>query len=388
MGKKELKALQEEVDKVSVQMQKRVAYYSQATIDVRQKFTTYFFNAKLTDSLIERPDKGQEIFDFDEISESLKACLVDEQTLVSKAEAIKVKSQIMPSLVDALDANILGSQLPFIRHGSGYIFSQENPYTPKGQTYMRQFAHALSIYRVCLGICESYYLITNDVCLNVQTHQEAIFAAENLTVQLTKPEDSTPLIDLWRNGKAIKRTLNDLTANIDTFTPQFEEKIAYQTSRLTQLFEDGAALLQEGCKQFPNTSLLTFIFFDQWRAMLKDLANHFYLGKYSSSFQGILTVNSECSELKRELSEFHAMTTDRLPLLKTELLAKGYKVINECLSCLRMEASRKKISLTEAPERGMFALKNTYYWGMLALLGSKASTPSDNLQFEGKEFTN
>ncbi|WED42783.1 hypothetical protein [Legionella cardiaca] len=376
MGKKELKLLQEETDTTLQLIYKRGQYYADATVKIREVFSAYFFNPKITDKLTESPAIGQDMFNFNEVVDAMKICLLSEEELAKKAEAMDTDST--PSLVMAFDMQIAASGLP-LQWNNGYVFSREKPYTSKAQLFMQQFAYALSLYRVCLSVCDAYLLLINHNCLNLQEHNEELNRAEFLAEQLTKPENSTSVIPFWQQAKNIKHKLEELTAKIDSFSKDFKQQVDTQTQNLTYAFAQGAMLLEESCKQFPNT---TWFFCDEWQAMMsKTVAKLLFSNKCSLSFAGNLTVSGECNDLKKEIAEFREVIVEKMPILKSELLLKAYKVINECLSCLKIEASRKNVVLPKPSADGFFSKKNYSYWGTLLTSGMKANASEDSQEF-------
>lgn len=348
MGK-ELKEVEEEVNIVVEKIKKQAQHHAETTIRVRKVLLDYFFDVNIINTLTESPDSNHELFNVNAILEPLKACLVEESKLVEKAEAIKHGAR--SSLVEALDANIQETHLPFIRSKEGYAFYREIPYTPKAQSFMEQFAHALSVYRICLGICEAFHYMSGHACLDLQEYYAAISKAEHLKAALKEPGNATPVIDSWRLAKDIKRQLRDLVKVIDAFTSDFECTIEQEQARLKFLMEGAAEILQDSYRKFPNTATLPFLFSDQWQTTAKMLDNLLYPEK------------TKCSQLSSEISEFKEIVNAKLPILKTELLVKAFKLVDSCLSRLRIEAHRKHISLAEAPENGVFPL----YWSLAKL---------------------
>ncbi|CEK09301.1 hypothetical protein [Legionella hackeliae] len=370
MGRKELKILEDEVKDSFDKLQKQAKHYADSAVKIRKIFLEYFFNTNILDSLVERPIEGQEIFNINEVSQALKSCLIDEEQLALQARDLKPEATL--SLVDAFDVNIQESHLPLIRSKHGYIFHREIPYTTKAQQFMEQFAYALSIYRVCLGLFDVYYFMSQLNFVDTQPHYTYILEAETFKTELEKPDNGTPWLDSWQTAKAMKQKSNELSATM-TGTLGFQQTIKDAKKRMEFLMGDGAVLLQDCYKNFPNTATLSIFFFDQWRKNSKTIADLLYPGKNSySSYQGTLTVNDDCEQLQGDVEEFGT----RLTKLKTALLRKGDKIIDACLSSLRIEAHCKQITIPlEAPEHGLFS-----YWGF-AMLRSNNSHQAEKTSF-------
>lgn len=379
MGGHNVEALQKQFDDACKPILTRCQYYATVTVNIRRTLLTHFFDSTITSTLTETAQSDQLVFDFNQVRESMQACLVDEQTLFQIANGIKEEYSLDKiNLVRALDANVLNSGLPFILQDNKYAFSPEKPYTANAQTFMQQFAYALSAYRISLGICEVYevYFNTkNHPCLNVNEHREGIALANHLKQNLEESGKEFDLITLWQQAKGIKNKMNELLKAVHEFPPSFETEIQLEAAKLSELFHHGAHHLQEGYKKFPNSSKLSWLIFDaSWQALLKNIAGSLYSEQYSySTLYGTLAINLDfIKTLNTEITQFYTTTLEKLPLLKIELLEAAYEAVNKSIVKIKMHAAKNKIELIKAPEVSIFNVEeNSIYYQLSALYRQK-----------------
>lgn len=203
-GKLEL--YQKEMTEATQPIYGRMDHYRKTMLEIRKLLQDYFFNAWRTKKLTETA-KGEEIvFSFNMVQEAMARCLVDENTLVETAQALANPAE-KPSLVAAFDSHTLKSGLPllFFPENGLYRFNPEKVYTPMAQVFMCQFAYALSIYRACLGICETYFVVYSHQGIETKTSYYYIESANSLKQQFQEEGD---LITLLRQAKIKKRKLS------------------------------------------------------------------------------------------------------------------------------------------------------------------------------------
>ncbi|MDI9819535.1 MULTISPECIES: hypothetical protein [unclassified Legionella] len=382
MGGNKIQTLEGQIKKTCEPIMKRREHYATIALEVRTPLLSYFLDAGQGDALIERPQQNQCVFLFKDIKDSLEACLVDEVLLVETAQNINPET---PSLVAASDHCIKQAKLPLVLEKNGYCFKPATPYTPKAQRFMEQFASALSVYRVYLGICDVYCFINRHHCLNLDEYNEILEQAQQFKSELEpKLNDSGEqfLNKCWQDAKKLKGELNELSKKIQRFSPEFENKIQFETAKISQLFEQGAYLLNESYKKFPNESILWLLVDEKWQTLLKTLAAKLYFNQYSASaYSGALTINTEFTKLvNQEITDYYTAIMETLPLLKGEILREAFAVVNQSITDLKLEAAHKGIQLLKAPENGFFS--PGIYSGMLSILRQEFQPPSVNGQNE------
>lgn len=363
MGATELKELQEETGKIVTAIFTRTTHYVEATKKIRELFTNYFFLEQVNQYLQE----SSEAFDFNRDKGCLQHCLMDESLLKSKAESIQTGAT--PKLTEALDANVRESSLPFIFNikESSYHFSPTVPYTPKQQRYLMEFAHALTIYRLCLNICDSYIQIVTQASL--AQHEKLLQDITALKEQRSDPKNPMSLTSLWGNGKYLKRTATQLTTQINNHTEEAQTTIQRETPKLVRLFAEGSQLLQKSYTEFENTATLSWVLSDPWRKLSTTVAGLLYKKYTYTDYYMTLTIKDDNAEQKKELEDYQEMIAHQFMPLKKELLLEAFNQINQIISGIKIEATCKGIELQETSKQTFFS-QNSYYQGMLYMLSS------------------
>lgn len=240
------------------------------------------------------------------VQKAMENYLVDETILVETAQKIAKETE-SPSLIDAFDLYVLKSGLALeLNQDDGlFLFKPEKPYTPMAQVFMRQFAYALSIYRVYLGVCETYCAIYSQNRIETQIQKDCIESAIFLKHQLNEKVD---LISL--NPEVIKienEILSLLTAKkVHEGLDQFKKNIDTLKIKLVALLESGTNYLQDSYKEFPNNPILWILHDRSWHALLKTISGLLYAKQYYySTLYGTLEIKKEfISSIKSEIEEF------------------------------------------------------------------------------------
>lgn len=364
----ELELYQQQIDTAFKPVLERLESYRKAMFEIKKLLVLQFFDEARTKNLTESAQVEQVVFDFKDVKESMEKCLVDENELVVKAQEMQGQSG-NPSLVRALDANVLGSGLPIKLQENGlYHFNNERNYTPKAQAFMQQFAYALTAYRMCLGVCEVYFTVLYHQGIQTEEHKKYLESANQLK-QLPL-DGAVDLHDLLRQAKKIKREINELLhpKQVRQGLETYKDDIIQELTKFTTLFETGADHLQACYKQFPNHAKLWPFHEDSLHNLLRTLSSLLYVDKYTASiYQGTLTINlGIIEELKKEIDQFSSTAPENTRLLRIELLKKAGLDINTAIGEIRAKAAEKDVELIEAPqEMGVFgALNNTsvYHW--------------------------
>lgn len=353
----ELELCQKEMNTAIQPVFARLEHYRNAMFQIRKLLKDYFFDTWRTQKLTEVAKNEELVFSFNLVQEAMEQCLVEEETLVKAAQTIS-DDKINPSLAAALDAHVLNCGLPIeLRETDGvYLFKPAKPYTPSAQAFMCQFAYALSAYRVCLGICETYYALYRHEGIQTEYLSNYMQAATLLQQQI---EGSDHLISLHQQARAIeKEIINALRSEkVREGLAQFQMDIDLLTGKLVELLESGIVHLQNCYQEFPNNPILWMLHDRSWHALLKTLSGLLYADHYTySTLYGSLTIKKEFIELiKAEIDHFGSVTSAKTPLLKVELLREAAKLITEIKIDILAKLAAQGIELVKAPQIGMFS---------------------------------
>ncbi|MCE0721722.1 hypothetical protein [Legionella resiliens] len=358
-GKLEL--YQQEIKTATQPIFARLEHYRKAMFDIRKLLMNYFFNPGRTQSLTEVAQGEQLVFSFNMVQEAMEKCLVDEHQLVETAQAM-LESEKNPSLVAAFDRNVFQSGLPLeFREQEGlYLFKPEKPYTPMAQVFMRQFAYALGAYRVCLGICETYFALYNHEETSTKQLQNYIDSANDLKQHITEESD---LIALHKQAKTIENEIIALlrTEKVHEGLSQFKRDIDALKIKLIAVLEAGAVHLQSCYTEFPNDAILWMLHDRSWHALVKTLSGLLYTHYNYSTLYSTLEINKEViGAIKKEIEHFDTVVCAKEPLLKIELLRKAAKLISEAKIDVLAKLAEIEIELIEAPKMGMFSTPPTH----------------------------
>ncbi|STY31129.1 coiled-coil protein [Legionella wadsworthii] len=360
-GKLEL--YQKEMTEVTQPIYVRMEHYRKTMLEMRKLLKDYFFNAWRTKKLTETA-KGEEIvFSFNMVQEAMERCLVEEKTLVETAQAI-ANSAENPSLVAAFDYHVLKSGLPliFFPENDLYRFSPEKVYTPMAQVFMCQFAYALSIYRACLGICETYFSVYSHPGIATQSSNCYIESANLLKQQFQEGGD---LITLLRQAKIKENEMDPLlrTESVHEGLDQFAHDIDALKIKLISFMETGAEHIQKSYVEFPNNPILWILHDRSWHTLLKTMTSHLYAQQFSSStLYGTLEIKKSFMDLiQSEIERFGRVALDKTPSIKVEILKKAAKIIAETKIDILAKLAENKININETPAVGRFSTPPAVY---------------------------
>ncbi|MCW8397265.1 hypothetical protein OQJ26_00465 [Legionella sp. PATHC038] len=353
----ELELCQKEMNTAIQPVFARLEHYRNAMFEIRKLLKEYFFNTWRTQKLTEVAKNEEVVFSFNLVQEAMERCLVEEETLVKTAQIISDNTK-NPSLVAALDAHVLKCGLPIeLRETDGvYLFKSAKPYTPSAQAFMCQFAYSLSAYRVCLGICETYYALYRHEGIQTEYLSNYMQSATLLQQQI---EGSVNLISLHQQVRAIEKEIISAlrSEKVREGINQFKMDIDSLTSKLVELLESGIVHLQNCYLEFPNNPILWMLHDRSWHTLLKTLSGLLYADHYTySTLYGSLTIKKEFIELiKAEIDHFGAVTSAKTPVLKVELLRKAAKLITEIKIDILAKLAEQGIELVKAPQIGVFS---------------------------------
>ncbi|STX51029.1 coiled-coil protein [Legionella busanensis] len=350
----ELERYQQELDTATKPIIARSVHYQKVISEIRKLLKDYFFNEKRIQKLSEPVKETELVFNYDQIKDPMEFCLVDEFFIENLALANG------SSWTTAFDVHIANSNLTIeIQPEKGlYIFKPEKPYTPMAQSFMQQFTYALGVYRLSLGIYEAYAPILNHVELQqIQTFKNYIDSAQNAKELLQR--DDIDLLALYRQTKSFKKEIlshlksEKIHQGINIFRADLDKL----TSQLTQLLEVGAGYLENCYKVFPNDPILWMFHDRSWHGLIKNMAALLYANYYASyTLSTTLEIKKEFIALiKNEFEQFNLISSEKLGLLKIELLRKAAKIISEFKVDLQAKLALQGIEIIEAPVVSMFS---------------------------------
>ncbi|WP_115708843.1 hypothetical protein [Legionella sainthelensi] len=349
-GKLEL--YQQEINAQTQAIFARLEYYRKTMFEIKKLLKDYFFNTWRTQKLTEVAQGDEVVFSFNIVQKAMENCLVDEIILAEDAQKMAKEGE-NPSLIAAFDPYVLKSGLPLelYQEDGLFLFKPEKPYTPMAQVFMCQFAYALSIYRVSLGLCETYCAIYSHQVIETQRQKQYIESATFLKQQLNEEVD---LISLNQEIIKIENEILSLlcTEKVHEGLDQFKKDIDTLKIKLVTLLEFGANYLQNSYKEFPNNPIFWILHDRSWHALLKTISGLLYAQQYNySTWDGTLEIKKEfISLIKAEIEKFDTAVITQTPLLKIELLKKAAKLINEIKIDTLAELAEKKIEVIEAPK--------------------------------------
>ncbi|KTC81919.1 hypothetical protein [Legionella cincinnatiensis] len=385
-GKLEL--YQQELNVQTQTIFERLEYYRKTMFEIRKLLKDYFFNTWRTQRLTEVAKGEEVVFSFNIVQKAMEDCLVDENILIETAQTI-VKEAENPSFIAAFDHHVLKSGLPLeLNQEDGlFLFKPEKPYTPMAQVFMRQFAYALSIYRVCLGACETYFAIYSHQGINTTQQKDYIESANFLKQQLHEEVD---LISLCNEVKKIENEILSLlhTEKVHEGLDQFKKDIDTFKIKLVTLLESGANYLQDSYKEFPNNPILWILHDRSWHALLKTISGLLYAQQYNySTLYGTLEIKKEFIGLiKTEIDKFDTAVLAKTPLLKIELLKKAAKLINEIKIDILGTLAEKEIEMVEAPKVDVFSPRLSHnIYGLYFAYHKSQLTTKDPIEEEHVE---
>ncbi|MGQ3888577.1 hypothetical protein ACQUW5_06035 [Legionella sp. CNM-1927-20] len=350
----ELERYQQELDTVYKPINARFVHYQKVMFEIRSLLRDYFFNAKRLQKLREPAKENEMVFDFNQIKGAMEVCLVDESFIDNMI------STDYSSLITAFDSQIANCGLPIeIQKEQGlYVFNPPKAYTPMAQVFMQQFTYALGVYRLSLGIYEIYsYILSHPQVQQIHGFQNYINSAQSLKELLKK--ENVDLIALHRHTKALKKEiLGELKSEkIYNGINIFDSDLDKFTSQLSELLEFGAGYLENCYKVFPNDPILWMLHDRSWHSLIKNLSNLLYANYYTySTLYSTLEIKKEFIALiKNELQQFDIISSEKMALLKIELLREAAKLISELKIDLLAKLAEQGIELNEAPAFGLFA---------------------------------
>ncbi|MBN9229130.1 MULTISPECIES: hypothetical protein [Legionella] len=352
----ELELYQKEIDTAIQPIFARLEHYRNAMFEIRKLLKDYFFDTWRTKKLTEVAQGDELVFSFNLVQEAMEKCLVEENILIETAQIISNNTE-NPSLVAALDAHVLECGLPItLRETDGvYLFKSTKSYTPSAHAFMCQFAYALSAYRLCLGICETYFALYRHEGIQTEYLQNY---SESATLLKQQIEGGINLTSLHQQAKAKEKEIISAlrTEKVHEGLSRFEQDLGSLTSKLVSLLESGTVLLQNCYQEFPNNPILWMLHDRSWHTLLKTLSGLLYADQYTySTLYGTLTIKKEFIELiKTEIEHFGSVTLTKNPVLKIEFLRKAAKLIAETKIDILAKLAEQGVEVVKAPKIGIF----------------------------------
>ncbi|MDX1836107.1 hypothetical protein DIZ81_03260 [Legionella taurinensis] len=377
MAKSKLEELQLQMEKVSSPLEARRVNYLKTLKKVRLQLCSYFFN-EVNQDLHERTASGQQWFDWESIKPGMENCLPEEQVLAGRADKLQSESSDKISITDALDYQVTQSGLLLKRVNTGYEFQPEKPYTPKAQLFMQQFAGALSIYRVYLGIYEIY--CCNYPFSKVDSHKGCLEKATGIHKETQQSQYDAA--QLFHEAKDNARVIKTLLVSIREGQEEFDHAMKLQAAHLANQFELAARVIEDCYKKHPNSSLLFFAKDSEWQRLLKGIAADLFDNQFTySSLAGTLTILPTFMEtVIAEITAFYMAVCENQIDYRGELLRSALCLTSEVITKLRVDAAIKDVSLDiqmPAPES-----KPSDFPSLYALYGLRFNSPAKQIQEE------
>jgi hypothetical protein len=339
--------------------------YEDGAVELRKILTTFFLNEDVATTLIEPTKVEQRMFDFNLVKDQMAKCLIVENELTSAALRLKQElGTAKPSLVTALDAQVLNCGLPFLLEDESYRLAFDKPFTHKAHNFMMQFAHALTLYRVYLHIYEVYHNLLNDTFLNLEQDDDCLSEAQwfkKRGVENIIKEDLPNLVQQINKSKKV------VWSRLDLLKPHkmaYKDAFSSESKILPYLFKLGARKIEACYRDFPNDSTYTFLLYDtSWHKLLKNIAARLFEKQYTySSFSSTLTILSEFSEKQDfEITNFQSVVLDKLVAYKIALLIKALRVYDKVLLNIRAKAAEEGVSLAYVSDTNFFQPSKTIY---------------------------
>jgi hypothetical protein len=356
MGGKKWEQLQQDVNLTLGPLLQRGDYYKSGVEALRQVLTTYFLNPQMAAELVEPTGPGQQLFDFNQFKEKMSACLVHEETLAQYAGYWQGLEGFTIGRRGALNTIILNSGLPFECVEGSYLLKFAPPFTPKAAKFMQQFAHALSIYGVYLGIVETYQTLLNYPFINSPAHLDYLPKAQSMLDKLPQCEDEPALKGFFRQAKSIKKEIKQELSLIYLQKEEFANAFLLEITNLVQLFEEGKKRLEQCYKEFPNTSYTCWLYDTNWQYLLKTVAGNFFNNQYTywSSTSTLTILPQFTAQLCDEIGDVHRSAMHKQFEFKVELLSESTRAFDDLLTKIRALAAKNNVSLLEAPSQTIF----------------------------------
>ncbi len=344
---------QEEFDTASKPIARHLDHYKKTIDEIRKLLVDYFFDSTRIQKLTEIAKSNEIVFDFNLVKVAMETCLSNERVFEPYSQ----------SLMFNLDHQVINSGLPIQLQAEKnlYSFTQEVPYTPLAQGFMQQFTYALSAYRICLGIYEIYSDLLSSTNRQIQPIKYHLESAQKLR-QIVDNEEAD-LLSLHRQVKGLKKEIWSLLTHQKAHEGMsiFKEDIDKCAEQLQQLMRSGATHLQDSYRLFPNNPWLWMFHDRSWHTMLKTIAKLLYTEQYISQNSDTLTIKEEFIEkIKCQIEEFGVVVSQKIPLLKIELLRQAAKQISESNIDIRAKLAEQGITLSEASQGGVFSTPTIY----------------------------
>ncbi|MFT4058846.1 MAG: hypothetical protein QM652_04775 [Legionella sp.] len=214
---------------------------------------------------------------------------------------------------------------------------------------MRQFAYALTIYRVCLSIYSLYAGTLDNKYL--QTAEEKLLLSNQKDV-----------ISTLTKAKEIEQKIDKLLESVGSNFHSFKEEISEQKKSLIKLFEFSATHLQECAQQFPdNRKVFRFFMSTNWYNLLTKIFRHLYPDQYPINN---FNINPELiSRLKKEMDQCLKIAS-----LKIKFLENAYKITHEIIVKIKIDIAQQKINATSSLSLALLSSKIPPSYNALAIV--------------------
>lgn len=361
--------LQEKMTLALAPLKVRQSYYISGLKRFRQLLVDNFINRVDSQTYLEHTELGQQLFDFNAIKPNMVACLLDEAQLIESVS----------DLAKALDEKVAASGLlfPLDEQHSNYSLQQRQPFTPKAQRFMEQFACALSLYRINLAILDAYNQLLIQPELSIEQYERCLMSAMGLREQRLDCLECDQFHAEMGKIKLLKGTIDRLLDPYldDSLLKQAEQiATAFSKSNLHRLLIQRGSLLVAAFDTFPNDAYLTWILWDSsWQSLLKTISTSLFNDVVPPSFLSLQTTPNPLQTLMAEFDVASRCVPERVIAFKRELLNNALLIVGEAEANLKSRASQLGFSLNLPPASSGYRNGDVTVYDLLFLQMQRSS---------------
>ncbi|MDP1604980.1 MAG: hypothetical protein Q8M03_17155 [Legionella sp.] len=327
------KELQKEINKTLDPLLTRSEYYKNGIEILRNAFINYFLGKTAKDALLPGPATDAQLANLNLFKENMRACFASHEILaadpVSRAWGLNT----------IIHAFILGGGIPLMDVRGSFQLNPKCTETPEQTSFMKQFAHALTIYRVYVSIVDAYQALLNYPFLNTTEDFKYKDQAEELQKQLSQGVDEDELRWILQEAKAAKKEIDKLLeksrpSSLVAQERKFADAFPNENTKIVQLFEEGQIQIENCYREFPNTSYTCYIWDTDWQTLVKSVAGYFFKDKYEyDSGTSTLKIKAVFTEaFGTEISNVHEKIMDNQYQFRAMLLRTTADVFSKIIN--------------------------------------------------------
>ncbi len=243
----------------------------------------------------------------------------------------KLNENAKSFFIKNVDRCIINESYSFQISKEGFDFIPPlKDYSPKVQEFMQQFAYAVTLYQVCLGVAVIYEELAER--LQITQYKEMINGMNEIVRKVNTVKNGEGsyaqkhalLGILFKQATDIDTKISNLIAAQKSDADFYNEK----SSQLINLLNLGVDCLKGAYQQFPNKSLLSWLVRDtNWHRLLKTISFYLYSNQYS--FNSV--IDGTHKEIQQHIATFS--------VLKIEFLGKVNSLVHEEIFKIRVQGS-------------------------------------------------